>query len=65
MKTIKGPSKTFPMAIGQGNMDKTFIEKRKYFLQEYLRHVSIKIDQKVHVELLLPCFVLNVILAFL
>jgi len=39
MKTIKGPSKTFPMAIGQGNMDKSFIEKRKYFLQEYLRHL--------------------------
>ena len=42
MKTIKGPSKTFPMSIGQGNMDKTFIEKRKYFLQEYLRHVRFK-----------------------
>jgi len=39
MKSIKGPSKTFPMAIGQGNMDRTFIEKRKLFLQEYLRHL--------------------------
>ena len=47
MKDVKGPSRMFPMPIG--NMDKDYIEKRRKFLQAYLREVcflvALSVDQ--------------------
>ena len=40
-RNVRAPSRMFPMPIG--NMDKDYIEKRRKFLQAYLREVKILI----------------------